>query len=289
MNLIESENFGGALMELFHLMEYEGELVHTEKWQAMNIQKDPSARMVELLHTSLFVNLEYYRVDNEELQKNIEPNLPWADNHFKERVCGYPINPGVEWANWPWANKAQESLDENGQFNHNYMERYWPGEGVLSVPTQTAAQYKETQRQDDGSLTTFPKGIRHDYGDLEDLCELLAVEPSTRQAYLPIWFPEDTGTSHSGRKPCTLGYHFIMRRGKLDITYYIRSCDAFRHIRDDIYLTVLLGKYILARCKELKPDNWAGVTLGTFNMHITSLHMFINDYLALYKHKPYHG
>jgi len=50
-----------------------------------------------------------------------------------------------------------------------------------------------------------------------------------------------------------------------------------RHIRDDIWLTVKLGHWILDRLKELYPEGWGGVKLGTFTMHITSLHIFKED------------
>jgi thymidylate synthase len=245
--------------------------------------------MVELLHQSIEFGVK--TTNKARIAKMIEPNLPWCDDHFQERICGAPINPGVEWANWPWGNHAKDSLDENGQFNHNYMERYWPKHGILACPTEAADEYKKlrwtTQKEntwddDDGS---YPTGLRHDYGDLADLIEGLAKEPDTRQAYLPIWFPEDT-LNHGGRKPCTLGYHFIMRKNHLDVTYYIRSCDYHRHLRDDIYLTILLQLHILERCKEINPEAWKEVNPGCFNMHITSLHMFEGDYTSRYKHKP---
>ena len=38
-------------------------------------------------------------------------------------------------------------------------------------------------------------------------------EPHTRQAWIPLFFPEDTGVGDGGRKPCTLGYQIIVREG----------------------------------------------------------------------------
>ena len=67
-----------------------------------------------------------------------------------------------------------------------------------------------------------------DYGDLDDVVTLLTNDPLTRQAFLPMWFPEDTGVVHGTRVPCSLGYHFMQRDGRLSITYYIRSCDIVR-------------------------------------------------------------
>lgn len=273
-----------AVEAIDKLMEDHGKRIHTERWQSWDISKKPEAQMVEVMHPSLMfpmdtLALKYY-------QEQIGPNLPWADDHFQERVCGYPLNPGVEWANWPWGRHANQHRDEE-MFNHNYMERYWPKFAAqLKTSTKTIQDVSEGI-MDMGMDNFHPiKGLRHEYGDLNDVINLLADEPQTRQAYMPIWFPEDTGMVHSGRKPCTLGYHFIMRDNKLDIRYDIRSCDLFRHFRDDIYLTIRLVKYVLEQCRGKNPEVWNGVTLGNFVMHITSLHMFISDYYVKYKKQP---
>ena len=71
-------------------------------------------------------------------------------------------------------------------------------------------------------------GIRFSYGDFNDVLDLLEKEPFTRQAFLPIWFPEDTGCHHGERVPCTIGYHFMRRGNFLSVVYMIRSCDYIR-------------------------------------------------------------
>lgn len=252
-------------------------LVHTERWQGLDISKRPEAAMHELLFESFTVPIETEDLDG--LRADIKPNLPWADNHFLERVCGSPINPGVEWKNWPYAHSASGHLDNGGRFNHNYMERYWPRyAGLVSTPTSTAQEFLVAKNGQEGCNW----GIRHPYGDLGNLVMLLLKEPLTRQAYMPIFFPEDTGDIHDGRKPCTLGYHFIVRDGKLHVVYYIRSCDFIRHYSDDVYLTVRLLLWILDQCREIKPSEWRDIKPGNFVMHITSLHMFRNDYISLF-------
>lgn len=253
--------------------------LHPQRWQGVDVSNRPEAKMVEVLHPEVRVplageNLDFHRFD-------IKPNLPWADKHFDERVCGQPINPGVEWANWPWGVSAADHLEPDGQFNHNYMERYWPRfAGMVEHPTQLPSDYDGAEFIDPttGCETTSPhRGIRYEYGDLYDLIDMLAAEPDSRQAYLPIFFPEDTGTRNPTRKPCTLGYHFILRHGYFHITYYMRSCDFYRHWADDCYLTVRLLLWVLDRLREKQPDTWGVVKPGYFIMHITSLHMFTND------------
>lgn len=264
--------FKKALNELDWLMREESSLVHTENWQATKIADNSQAKMCELLHETIKVDMGHR--DLAKYAEQIKPNLPWADDHFMERVGGEPLNPGVEWANWPWASHADKHRDEDERFNHNYMERYWPKYAGMTNRGKLKRLFTE------GPLVAPQRkpncGIYGAYGDLNNLVELLKKDPTTRQAYLPIWFPEDTGTAHDGRKPCTLGYHFIIRNGQLDVTYYIRSCDFFRHMKDDIYLTIRLALWILDKCgfDNIKP--------GKFIMHITSLHMFVGDYSMLY-------
>lgn len=274
--------FDQALNLTERAMKCAGRMVHTETWQGQDISENPHARMVELLNFHIFASM-----DSEDLafyREQVEPNLPWADDHFEERVCGHPINPGVEWENWPWAKSAEGSL-ENSQFNHNYMERYWPRWAGMTGPARDVPEFLGLMDIVDTLDIDSRMGIRGQYGDLADLLRLLDEQPLTRQAYLPIFFPEDTGSANPGRKPCTLGYHFIMRDNRLHCNYYIRSCDMHRHLRDDVYLTVRLVLWILDHLRSTN-ERWTEVKPGEFNMYITSLHMFLGDFQLKYKHNP---
>lgn len=241
------------------------ELVHTERWQGVDIKTKPEMATWEVLDYSLRANL-FGHEDLPHYRSIIGPSLPWADDHFAERVCGRPFNPGEQWRHWPWAQSARNFLDDDGIFSHTYMERYWCRHAGV------AKEFDDI------------RGIRHRYGDLNDLVILLANEPQTRQAYFPVWFPEDTGAHNTTRKPCSLGYWFTVRDNQLHTTYYIRSCDLLRHFRDDIYLTIRLILWILLTIRSgSKPDSpWQTVKPGTFTMHIGSLHCFRNDWMPLF-------
>lgn len=274
------ESFENAIADIHYAFKHESSKVHTEKWQGVDISKKPEAETHELLNYNFSVDLDgqeglqHYRDD-------IKPNLPWADDHFLERVCGEPLNPGEQWAKWPWGNSADLFRNKSdsihgfeGQFNHNYMERYWPKHAGQTTKGSygsrtTQAPWKEAN-----------KGIRYDYGDLRDLIDQLEREPQTRQAYFPIFFPEDTGAVHQGRVPCSLGYHFIHRHGFLHINYYLRSCEVYRHFRDDCYLTLRLLLYVLDKLRT-RDESWEHVRPGTYSMYITSFHCFVNDLRSL--------
>lgn len=264
--------------------------VHTEKWQGIDISKRPEMVSHELMNYTFTHDLQGIE-DLDHWRNDVKPNLPWADDHFHERVCGAPINPGVEWANWPWGDNATKFLDEHGMFNHNYMERYWPRHAhAENPPSKTARDWRKPY----GMHSNF--GIRNKYGDLDDLVKSLARNPLSRQEWFPIFHPEDVGEVVGGRKPCSLGYQFWVRGGRLHVYYPLRSCDFFRHMQDDIYLTIRLLIWVLDNCRglyhktRLTKDNpipnWDEVVPGTFTMHCTSLHVFANDMVTMRKERP---
>jgi len=279
--------FFNALMEHLHLSFRDAPLVHTERWQSVDISQMPHMAMRERLHFSfqlplLTEDLQFYR-------DTIKPNLPWADNHFEQdRVSGMPLNPGKTYQDWnpgqmAGGNNSSTHLRDGKQFDHSYAERYWPCRAGLTIGGVLNGddEFKV--------LGSGHHGIRFRYGDLNDLVTVLSQEPLTRQAYLPVWFPEDLGAivDKRARVPCSLGYHFIMRDGSLDITYSIRSCDVHRHFRDDVYLTIRLLLWVLDQCRLAAPErDWADVQPGQLIMHITSLHMFQADHKRIYKEKP---
>ena len=205
-----------------------GYVVKTEKWQGIEAPDD----MFEIMNHSFQM---FIPQSLEELIDEVKPNLPWADEHFFERVGGLPLNPPPSHVNWPFAQKNNEKFGGNSRFSHTYPERIWP-------------KYASDEPN------TKLSGIRFDYGDLGDVIDLLEKEPFTRQAFLPIWFPEDTGVTHGERVPCTIGYHLMRRGNWFHISYFIRSCDYIRHFRDDIYLAIRKLMWVL---EELKRRNWS--------------------------------
>jgi thymidylate synthase len=249
-------DFQTAIRTVEQDMLNDGIKIHPQYWQSIDVGKRAEAQMAELLFVNFVVPIPLTKL---ELTTQISPNMPWAEDHFQERVAGEPVNPGKTWINWPWSNSA-DTHRILGKFNHNYMERYWP-------------KYA-------GDTIDLHKGIRYSYGDLGDVLRQIAADPLTRQAYLPVFFPEDTGAVHKGRVPCSIGYHFLIRDNKLNLVYHIRSCDLWRHFRDDLYLTARLGQWMI---EKLSIDYGLNFTPGNLHVHISSLHLFINDYRLLAK------
>lgn len=240
--------FDAAIANAYRAMKMTAKPVHRGKWQGSDVSKRPEMLAYEICHYTMRVDMTTESL--QDYRRSIKPNLPWADDHFMERVCGEPINPAVEWRNWPWATSAEKFLDAEGQFDHNYMERYW---------------------------TPAFRGIRFAAGNLEDVVEELHQDPTTRQAILPVFFPEDTGYRPGRRKPCSLHYHFMLNQGKLDIQYVLRSCDLIRHYRDDIYMTIRLLLWMILQLRKRDATTWDTIKPGLFVMHIANLHCFAND------------
>lgn len=245
--------------------------VKTERWQGVAANTDT----FELRNAVFEVDLAGVE-DLDHWRQDIKPNLPWADDHFLERVGGEPLNPGEQWRHWPWASRA-DKFRTSERFNHSYMERLWPKYARRTPDGRLPQVVKGFPRRFPEGDTRPKFGIAHGYGDLQDLVKYLAGEPHTRQGWIPLFFPEDTGLGDGGRKPCTLGYQVLVRDGKAHIWYPLRSCDFYRHFRDDCYLAVRLLIWIVERCREIRPEFWNGVKLGSYAMHMTSLHIFASD------------
>lgn len=221
-------------------------------WQQLDVSGSASHDTYELLNVSLWYQMQQTQ---QHAADDILPDLPWAEAHFQERVGGKAINPGVEHANWPYhANDADLHL-KNEKYDHNYMERMWPTDLV------------------EPSGETF-NGYRFPVGDLDDVVQQLLDNPGTRQAYLPIFFPEDTGALDNQRVPCTLGYHFIIRNGEIHLQYNMRSCEIYRHFTNDVYMAVRLAQWVRDRIVS-----WGGpfYSLGQLTLHAVSLHGFVGD------------
>lgn len=243
MITIDGTYFDGVYNRLAKHLHY-ADLVDVGEWQSIH-GDIPQAKTREVVDVVFSLQLPDSMSG---LQQSVKPNFPWAEDHFQERVSGIPYNPPPSHEWWPFAQKNNDEHRKAEKFSHTYPERFW------AKPRM---------------------GIRYGYGDLDDVVTLLQRSPYTRQAYLPVWFPEDTGAVHGERVPCTLGYHFLRRGDKLSCRYFIRSCDFLRHFRDDVYMAGRLTQWI---------GDQIHVAPGNLTMFIGSLHVFDGeqDILGVY-------
>lgn len=237
-------------------------LIHRGRVHAQDVSHRPEMATYELSN----VNVVYPMPSTPEAATTaMSPNLPWAEDHFTERVSSQPLNPAPSHHWWPY-NQAGNAAHTNdtGQFSHTYPERMWPKHAGHDAGNCGQPSH------DVPCLYGPHTGIRYGYGDLHDVVRQLSNDPFTRQAFLPIWFPEDTGAVDGQRVPCSLGYHFIRRGTGLDCQYFLRSCDFFRHFTDDAYLAVRLTQWV---CRAL---GWS-VYPGRLTIFMSNLHAFAGD------------
>lgn len=230
-------------------------LRHTVPIQRNSWQSEAAPSPAHELHNVIFETDVFDSLT--QWQETCEPDLPWAEEHFLERIGGFPLNPPPSYVNWPWHSKdeATRFIKEGGRFDHTYPERYWPqGTGRWTGNATDPSDW-------------------HPYGNLMDVVRLLRKDPWTRQAYLPVWYPEDTGSVLGQRVPCTLGYHFIRNGCTLDCNYFIRSCDLTRHYKNDIYLTGRLLQHVVEKVQGKDGYPYA----GKLTVFISNLHLFTAD------------
>lgn len=260
------EDYQGLVDNLtLQFLSTQCETVDVGQWQSTDISDRPEMITKELPHTSLVFRWGLKDEDVEGLQSKIPANQPWAETHFQERVSGIPWNPPPSNEIWPYAQADNEQWKQGGKFSHTYPERFWPRHAGGPF--------------DEGEVQTPLSGIRYHVGDLHDVTDLLEKYPLTRQAFLPVWFPEDTGVVHGERVPCTLGYHFMIRKGYLTVTYYMRSCDFLRHFADDLYMAARLAQWVSHSIRDVLWDRHEmRVQANAVIMHIASLHIFMGDW-----------
>ncbi len=159
----------------------------------------------------------------------LKPNQPWADKEFSERITESYINPGEAYKE---RIEVWKDFLHDGEFAYTYNERMgW------ALPTLIAE---------------------------------LKKNPNSRQLYLGIWDPQVDIERLGGqsRVPCSLGYLFQLRRGNLNMTYFMRSCDFITHYHNDAYLAVKLLEYVAKQTEHC---------VGTFTHYMGSLHVYQKD------------
>jgi len=222
------------------LLKQKGLVRPSKKWQGI----EPPAKLWETF--DVFLNMEM-PLGIRELTIETNADLPWAEDHFQERICGKPLNPGKQYKNWPYYRDIDNdnlfrNEDNKGLFSHTYMERFWPPSNL---------------------------SIRYPAGNWDNFIDKFKQDPHGRQHYFSIWHPEDQSPGIR-RLPCTLGYYFHIIKMHLHCTYFIRSCDIFRHFHNDIYMTIRLAQTLRLELMDELPY----LQMGDLKMWIGSLHCF---------------
>lgn len=194
---------------------------------------------------------------------DLRPVQPWADAEWKERKSGaqgVPCNPGNAW---------QLRSEEEG--DNITWEDYLEIDGKPRATHADAVAHRgevtrlfETNPDRIGFSYAYPERLSRSM-QVEQVINALKKDPMTRQAYVAMWNPEDSLNLGYRRVPCSLGWHFLHRGGKLHMTYFMRSCEFSTHFQNDIYLAMRLQEHIAKS---------AGMERGHYAHFMSSLHCY---------------
>lgn len=173
--------------------------------------------------------------DRDEMMKENGLNTLFADYDFKDRISEYPVNPG----------KAVQ-FDTTGALKPHL--KYSMDDISKEYP------YLEY---------TYSERMSYQY---KPIIYNLRLNPDSRQSYISIWNPErDVHYLEQKRVPCSIGYQFFIREGKLNMIYLMRSLEVSKCIGNDIYTSSRLLEYIAEK---------VGVEYGFLQFFAASLHIF---------------
>ncbi|TDD40286.1 thymidylate synthase [Saccharopolyspora elongata] len=105
---------------------------------------------------------------------------------------------------------------------------------------------------------------------LDTVRRVLEDDDQSRQAVIQLFNPARDFSGHRD-VPCTLGYRFYIRSGRLVMFTTMRSQDTWLGFPYDIFTTTLLQELLAG---------WLGVGLGEYHHLVDSLHLY-DDHLAL--------
>jgi thymidylate synthase len=155
----------------------------------------------------------------------------YVEQEWKDRISGlenHGVNPGEAWKLMPKLWK--QYLNKDGTFDYTYSERFYEWRQPLNVRDE------------------------------------LLKHPNSRQGVVAVYNQaHDSRNIGKKRIPCSMYYQFLIREGKVNIIYTMRSCDFLNHLGADVWLTFEFQKWM---AHELKRE------VGMLTMFIGSLHIY---------------
>ena len=97
-------NINDKIIQAINILYYSGKTIRDSRWQSV----ETSLYMYEV--NNLFFKAPMPEEVNS-LAFQCQPDLPWSEDHFQERVGGKPLNPGNEYKNWPYYKDEIYKLD----------------------------------------------------------------------------------------------------------------------------------------------------------------------------------
>ncbi|MFJ4532611.1 thymidylate synthase [Streptomyces nigrescens] len=127
------------------------------------------------------------------------------------------------------------------------------------------------QYADDGVLRgAYGPRMRNWGGEVDQLhrvVEILKDDPDSRRATIQLYDPARDTAGHKD-VPCTLGFRFHLRGGRLHMSTTMRGQDVWIGMPYDLFFFTTLHELVAG---------WLDVDLGEYHHHVDSLHIYERD------------
>ncbi|WP_328697378.1 thymidylate synthase [Streptomyces sp. NBC_00342] len=124
------------------------------------------------------------------------------------------------------------------------------------------------QYADDGVLLgAYGPRMRNWGGEVDQLArvvEILKEDPDSRRALIQLYDPAQDAAGHKD-VPCTLGFRFHLRAGRLHMATMMRGQDVWIGMPYDVFFYTVLHELVAG---------WLDAELGEFHLHVGSLHVY---------------
>ncbi|MEU6341876.1 thymidylate synthase [Streptomyces sp. NPDC046977] len=130
--------------------------------------------------------------------------------------------------------------------------------------------YNERLRKyaDDGVLLgAYGPRMRNWAGKVDQLArvvEILKEDPDSRRSLIQLYDPAQDAAGHKD-VPCTLGFRFHLRAGRLHMATTMRGQDVWIGMPYDVFFYTVLHELVAG---------WLDAELGEFHLHVGSLHIY---------------
>lgn len=192
------------LLEMYKEVERDlfemGVGISSNTMQDKDVQGDTDYDMKELVGYSYRVT----DVNNDKIEsfiKELNLNRTYLVVELAERVGGVAKNPGDA---YKFREKVWQPFLHLGKFSYTYSQRMGP------YIYRALAELKRHRQ--------------------------------SRQIIIPIYWPNRDTDNWGGRSrvPCSMYYQVLLREGRIDLIYNMRSCDLYEHFPYDVSLACFL-------------------------------------------------
>ncbi|MFC8291123.1 thymidylate synthase [Streptomyces sp. NPDC057242] len=156
------------------------------------------------------------------------------------------LNPAFAVAETVWILSGS---DEPWIFDYNTKLRQYADDGVLR------GAYGPRMRKWAGTVDQLARVV-----------EILKQDPDSRRALIQLYDPARDAAGHKD-VPCTLGFRFYLRDGRLHMSTTMRGQDVWIGMPYDLFFYTVLHELVAG---------WIGAELGDFHHHVGSLHIYEN-------------